>query len=82
MSKLIIVPTPIGNLDDISARAIDALARCDVILCEDTRVCSKLLNHLKIDKKMLLYRDDNEERQVPKIIDLIEEGNIVCLTSD
>jgi 16S rRNA (cytidine1402-2'-O)-methyltransferase len=82
MSKLVIVPTPIGNLDDISARAIDALARCDIVLCEDTRVCSKLLNHLKMDKKMLLYRDDNEERQVPKIIDLIGEGNTVCLTSD
>ncbi|MDR1232852.1 MAG: 16S rRNA (cytidine(1402)-2'-O)-methyltransferase [Puniceicoccales bacterium] len=82
MSKLIIVPTPVGNLDDVSARAIDALARCDIILCEDTRVCSKLQNRLKIEKKMLLYRDDNEERQVPKIIGLIEEGNIVCLTSD
>ncbi|MDR0742550.1 MAG: 16S rRNA (cytidine(1402)-2'-O)-methyltransferase [Puniceicoccales bacterium] len=82
MSKLVIVPTPIGNLGDISARAIEALARCDIILCEDTRVCSKLLNHLKIDKKMFLYRDDNEERQVQKIIDLIEGGNTVCLTSD
>ncbi|MDR2629279.1 MAG: 16S rRNA (cytidine(1402)-2'-O)-methyltransferase [Puniceicoccales bacterium] len=82
MSKLVIVPTPIGNLDDISTRAVDALARCDVVLCEDTRVCFKLLNHLKIDKKMLLYREDNEERQVSKIIDLIEKGNTVCLTSD
>ncbi|MDR1528390.1 MAG: 16S rRNA (cytidine(1402)-2'-O)-methyltransferase [Puniceicoccales bacterium] len=82
MSKLVIVPTPIGNLGDISARTIDALAGCDIILCEDTRVCSKLLNHLKIDKKMLLYRDDNEERQVQRIIDLMEGGSTVCLTSD
>ncbi|MDR2779009.1 MAG: 16S rRNA (cytidine(1402)-2'-O)-methyltransferase [Puniceicoccales bacterium] len=82
MPKLVIVPTPIGNLGDISARAIDALSKCDIVLCEDTRVCSKLLNHLMIDKKMLSYRDDNEERQVQKVIELMEGGNTICLTSD
>ncbi|MDR1401664.1 MAG: 16S rRNA (cytidine(1402)-2'-O)-methyltransferase [Puniceicoccales bacterium] len=82
MAKLVIVPTPIGNLGDISARAINALANCDIILCEDTRVCSKLLNHLGISKKMLVYRDDSEKKQVPKVIALIQAGNVVCLTSD
>ncbi|MDR1890917.1 MAG: 16S rRNA (cytidine(1402)-2'-O)-methyltransferase [Puniceicoccales bacterium] len=82
MSKLVIVPTPIGNLGDVSARAIDALSKCDIVLCEDTRICSKLLNHLMINKKMLSYRDDNEEKQVQKIIEFMEGGNIVCLTSD
>jgi 16S rRNA (cytidine1402-2'-O)-methyltransferase len=82
MSKLVIVPTPIGNLDDISTRAIKALAASDVVLCEDTRICSRLLRHFGIEKKMLLYRDDNEDNQVPKIISLLNSGKVVCLTSD
>ena len=81
-AKLIIVPTPMGNLGDISPRAVEALARCDVVLCEDTRVCSKLLKHLGISKKMFVHRDDNEVRQVPKIMGLILDGNVVCLTTD
>ncbi|MDR1595834.1 MAG: 16S rRNA (cytidine(1402)-2'-O)-methyltransferase [Puniceicoccales bacterium] len=82
MAKLVIVPTPIGNLGDISPRAAKALAECDMVLCEDSRVCSKLLRHIGVTKDMVIYRDDNEERQVPKIIDSIRGGNVVCLTSD
>jgi 16S rRNA (cytidine1402-2'-O)-methyltransferase len=82
MSKLIIVPTPIGNFGDISPRCLAALAGCDLVLCEDTRVCSKLLKHFNIEKRMLVYRDDNEETRVPKIVDFIREGRVVCLTSD
>jgi 16S rRNA (cytidine1402-2'-O)-methyltransferase len=82
MAKLVIVPTPIGNLGDISRRAIDALSCCDIVLCEDSRVCSKLLGHLGLSKDMRIYRDDNEDRQVPKIVDAIRSGSVVCLTSD
>lgn len=82
MSKLIIVPTPIGNLDDISHRAIEALKSCDVILCEDTRVCSKLLKFIGITKKLITYRDDNEQKQKSLILSLIKDGYSVCLTTD
>jgi 16S rRNA (cytidine1402-2'-O)-methyltransferase len=82
MSKLVVVPTPIGNLGDVSARMADALASCDVVLCEDTRVCAKLLRHLGISKRMFVYRDDGEGRRVPEIVDLIRGGTVVCLTSD
>jgi 16S rRNA (cytidine1402-2'-O)-methyltransferase len=78
----VIVPTPIGNLGDISQRAIAALAACDVVLCEDTRVCSRLLSHFGISKRMVIYRDDCEERQVAKVVDFIKNGMVVCLTSD
>ena len=82
MSKLIIVPTPIGNLGDISHRAIEALKSCDVILCEDTRVCSKLLKFIGITKKLITYRDDNEQKQISLILSLINDGYSVCLTTD
>ena len=82
MSKLIIVPTPIGNLGDISHRAVEALKSCDVILCEDTRVCSKLLKFIGITKKLITYRDDNEQKQISLILSLIKDGNSVCLTTD
>ena len=82
MSKLIIVPTPIGNLGDISHRAVEALKSCDVILCEDTRVCSKLLKFVGITKKLITYRDDNEQKQISLILSLIKDGNSVCLTTD
>jgi 16S rRNA (cytidine1402-2'-O)-methyltransferase len=82
MAKLVIVPTPIGNFGDISPRSLEALAGCDFVLCEDTRVCSRLLGHFNIKKKMLVYRDDGEEARVPKIIDLIRDGQVICLTSD
>lgn len=82
MSKLTIVPTPIGNLGDISHRAIEALKSCDIILCEDTRVCSKLLKFVGITKKLITYRDDNEQKQISLILSLIKDGNSVCLTTD
>ena len=82
MSQLTIVATPIGNLADLSVRAIEALTKCDIVLCEDTRVCTKLLQHIGISKKMICYRDDNEIQQAYKIIDMIEAGQTVCLTSD
>jgi 16S rRNA (cytidine1402-2'-O)-methyltransferase len=69
-------------MGDISARAIEALARCDAVLCEDTRVCGKLLGHFGISKKMIVYRDDGEAYRVPKIVKLLLGGSAVCLTTD
>lgn len=77
-----IVPTPIGNFGDISRRAIDAIASCDIVLCEDTRVCSRLLRHFKIEKKMLLCRDDNERSRARTVVDTIRSGKVVALTCD
>lgn len=83
-SGLYIVATPIGNLEDISARAVKVLESADVIACEDTRVCQKLLALLGLNpnKKMICYEDHREEKTAQTIADLIEEGQSVALVSD
>ena len=81
-NHLYIVSTPIGNLDDITLRAINVLKNSDIILCEDTRRSLKLLNHLKIKKKLVSYHKFNEKKQVTKIIKYINEGKILSLISD
>jgi 16S rRNA (cytidine1402-2'-O)-methyltransferase len=81
--KLYIVATPIGNLKDISERAITILSEADVIACEDTRKSGQLLNLLNIEKKRLLaYHDHNEKESAKGIAKLILEGNNVVLISD
>ncbi|MDB9752483.1 16S rRNA (cytidine(1402)-2'-O)-methyltransferase [Pelagibacteraceae bacterium] len=80
--SLYIVSTPIGNLDDITLRAIEVLKRSDIILCEDTRRSLKLLNHLKIKKKLIPYHKFNEKKQLEKIIEYLNEGKILSLVSD
>ena len=65
-NNLYIVSTPIGNLDDITFRAIEVLKNSDIILCEDTRHSIKLLNHYKIKKKLISYHKFNETKQVSK----------------
>ena len=82
LNSLYIVSTPIGNLDDITFRAIDVLKNSDIILCEDTRRSLKLLNHFKIKKKLISYHKFNEKKQVSKIIEYINGGKILSLISD
>ena len=81
---LYVVATPIGNLDDISKRALEVLTQADVIACEDTRVTRKLFTLLSLDanKPFITYQDHNEEQQAQKLIDLINEGKSLALVSD
>ncbi len=81
-NRLYIVSTPIGNLDDITLRAIEVLKKSDIILCEDTRRSLKLLNHLKIKKKLISYHKFNEKKQLNLIIQYIKKGKILSLISD
>ncbi|WP_346857098.1 16S rRNA (cytidine(1402)-2'-O)-methyltransferase [uncultured Draconibacterium sp.] len=80
--KLILVPTPIGNLQDITLRAITVLKEADILLAEDTRVSSKLLKHLEIDKKLTAHHKFNEHKTAASIVSKIEQGNTVALISD
>ncbi len=82
MSKLYLVPTPIGNLEDITLRAIRILKEADVILAEDTRVTRVLLNHLQIDKRILAHHQHNEHNAVQEIVRMLNEGSTVALVSD
>ena len=81
-NNLYIVSTPIGNLDDITLRAIEVLKNSDIIICEDTRHSLKLLNHLKIKKRLVSYHKYNEKKQSTNIIKHINEGKILSLISD
>jgi len=80
--NLYIVSTPIGNLEDITLRALEVLKKSDIILCEDTRQSIKLLNHYKIKKKLVSYHKFNEKKQMPSIIKYFNEGKILSLISD
>ena len=79
---LYIVSTPIGNLEDISLRALSILKNSDFIFCEDTRHSSKLLNHYKIKKKLISNHKFNEKSQVTKAIEYLNQGKILSLVSD
>ncbi len=81
-NSLYIVSTPIGNLDDITIRGIEVLKKSDIILCEDTRRSLKLLNHLKIKKKLISYHKFNENKQIQNVIEHINQGKILALISD
>lgn len=82
MSVLYIVATPIGNLSDISQRAIDTLQTVDLIAAEDTRHSAKLLQHFHITTKMLPLHDFNEEQQTKKILQILKQGQSIALISD
>lgn len=79
---LYIVSTPIGNMDDITLRAIKTLQEVDIIVCEDTRVSKKLLTHLGINKKLVSYNNYNENEKTDYIVHLLKEGNNIALISD
>jgi 16S rRNA (cytidine1402-2'-O)-methyltransferase len=79
---LYLVSTPIGNLEDISFRAIDTLKICDLIFCEDTRRSSILLNHYGIQKKLLSYHKFNEKKSLNEILSDLEAGVKIALISD
>ncbi|MBP5280043.1 MAG: 16S rRNA (cytidine(1402)-2'-O)-methyltransferase [Erysipelotrichaceae bacterium] len=81
-ATLFLVATPIGNLNEVSARTLDTLRAVDVIACEDTRNTIKLLSHFDIHTRMITYHNFNEEESSKGIIKLLEEGNNVALVSD
>lgn len=82
MGRLILIPTPIGNLKDITLRALEAFKECDLIFAEDTRVTVKLLSHYGIQKPLKPFHQQNEHRILDQAIDVIRRNEITCLVSD
>ncbi|MBT8219490.1 MAG: 16S rRNA (cytidine(1402)-2'-O)-methyltransferase [Bacteroidia bacterium] len=82
MSKLILVPTPIGNLKDITLRSIEVLESVDIVFSEDTRVTGKLLAHLNIKKPLKAYHAHNEHQSLEYFLDLIKQNSSAALVSD
>ena len=79
---LYVVPTPIGNLEDITFRAVRILQQVDTIVCEDTRQTVKLLSHLKISKPLISFYTQNQLKRIPQIITTLKEGKNIALVSD
>lgn len=79
---LYVVPTPIGNLEDITLRALRVLKECDLIACEDTRKSLKLLSHFGISKSLISFHSYNERHKVEYIINKLLNGNNIALVSD
>lgn len=77
-----VVSTPIGNLEDISRRAITTLTNSDIIVAEDTRHTKKLLNHYNISAFIISYFEHNKHQQIPKILNFLKEGKSISLVSD
>lgn len=82
MATLYLVGTPIGNLGDITFRAIETLKSVDFIACEDTRVTKKLCHHYDIQTPLKSYHEHNKEQQTAYLINLLNEGNDIALVSD
>ncbi len=80
--KLILVPTPIGNLEDITLRAINVLKSVDMILAEDTRVSARLLKHLEIDKKLTPHHKFNEHKTINSLVSRLLQGAQIAMISD
>ena len=81
-NSLYLIPTPIGNMDDITNRAINTLKMVDFVLCEDTRVTGELLSKLGIKKKLIHSDDHTEDNVKTKVLRLLEEGNNIGLVTD
>ncbi len=82
MAKLYIVPTPIGNLEDITLRSINVLIDSDLVLCEDTRRSKILMSHYKINTQLKSFHKFNEHKEVDSIVEQIKEGKKISLISD
>ncbi|PIT90952.1 16S rRNA (cytidine(1402)-2'-O)-methyltransferase [Candidatus Kaiserbacteria bacterium CG10_big_fil_rev_8_21_14_0_10_49_17] len=82
IGTLFVVATPIGNLGDISTRAIETLKKADMVLCEDTRVTKKLLSHFDIATETLSYHSHSGLAKVDKIIGLLQDGKLLALVTD
>ncbi|NNE54753.1 MAG: 16S rRNA (cytidine(1402)-2'-O)-methyltransferase [Flavobacteriales bacterium] len=82
MGKLTVVPTPIGNLGDITLRALDALRGADAVLAEDTRVSSKLFKHYEISTPLISHHQNNEHKTLRRLIDRLKIGSNMALISD
>ena len=80
--KLYIVPTPIGNFEDITLRALRILKEVDLVFCEDTRTTKNLLRHYEMDKKCYAYHINNEHKQVEQYVQWIKNGQTAALVSD
>lgn len=80
--RLLLVATPIGNLQDLSERARAALAAADLVACEDTRRTGRLLQHLGLERRLLSLHEHNEQRRVEPLVERIEAGETVALVSD
>lgn len=80
--KLYIVSTPIGNLKDITLRALETLEEVDFILCEDTRISSRLLKHYNISKELVSFNAVSEKKKIPNVIERIKSGDNCALVSD
>jgi len=80
--KLFVVATPIGNLEDITLRALRILRECSTVLCEDTRVTKKLLSHYEIEKPMLSYHSHSGTAKYEKVFEMLQEGMTLALVSD
>lgn len=82
MGKLYIVSTPIGNLEDITIRAVKILSSVDLVLCEDTRHTGLLFQKLNIQTKLLSYYDEIEDKRIPEIIEMLGQNKNIALVSD
>ena len=82
MSKLYLVPTPIGNLDDMTFRAVKVLNAADLILAEDTRTSGKLLKHFEIKTKMISHHMHNEHKTVDNLVQKIKDGQTIAMITD
>lgn len=82
MGKLFVVPTPIGNLEDITLRALRILKECDLLLVEDTRVSSVLLKHFGVETRMQSHHKFNEHRATERLVERLKGGETIALISD
>lgn len=81
-ASLVLVPTPIGNLDDITMRALKVLAEADAVIAEDTRVTGRLLAHLGIDRPLISFHVNNEHRMVEQLVARMQRGERFAMASD